>query len=80
MPGQGLGRRGGSAAPALATTAVPITHAYQLGPRWRTAGTRGGRAAARGSGGGRWATVTMLPTVVRPPDLGQRVLCHDDIS
>ncbi|GGU78878.1 hypothetical protein GCM10010211_51000 [Streptomyces albospinus] len=28
----------GRAAPALATIAVPMTAAYQFGPRWRTEG------------------------------------------
>ncbi|KYG52769.1 hypothetical protein AWI43_26705 [Streptomyces sp. WAC04657] len=58
----------GRAAPAVATIAVPITEAYQWGPRCRTERTRGpGRTpgvVARGTGRGvgrRGATLAMTP-------------------
>ncbi|GHK03177.1 hypothetical protein SY2F82_49740 [Streptomyces sp. Y2F8-2] len=57
----------GRPAPAVATIAVPITEAYQFGPRYRTAGARRervGRERAlltdpREKDPGGWAAVTM---------------------
>ena len=54
----------GRAAPALATMAVPMTAAYQFGPRWRTeAAAYAGRGGA--GRGGAVHGMTMLARVAR---------------
>ncbi|GDY81881.1 hypothetical protein SAVCW2_10800 [Streptomyces avermitilis] len=67
-PGRPAAEPEGRPAPAVATIAVPITEAYQLGPRWRKAAARGRDVRTLGGARG-WAAVTMAPRSLRPGDL-----------